>query len=326
MAFLLNQVFHSYGLRLCRIKILILCIFTTFFIGCFLSFASINSAECNCNTAKISSIKISSGGHKLGVVVPFRDRFEELLEFAPHIHKFLVAQNIDHTIYIINQVDQYRFNRASLINVGFIIAISEGCDYFVMHDVDLLPLNPLLSYAYPSDGLFHVASPELHPRYHYPSFVGGILIVKREDFQRVNGMSNKYWGWGLEDDEFYVRLKEAKLKIIRPTNLTSGVKSSFRHVHDRVWRKRDMAKCFNQQEVNRRRDRQTGLKDVMYQVQSQHTVIIDNASVNVINVALKCNRTLTPWCLCSEENKSSTANFGKVNRNQNVKNKNNAVR
>ncbi|XP_075231149.1 beta-1,4-galactosyltransferase 7 isoform X2 [Lycorma delicatula] len=277
MAFLLNQVFHSYGLRLCRIKILILCIFTTFFIGCFLSFASINSAECNCNTAKISSIKISSGGHKLGVVVPFRDRFEELLEFAPHIHKFLVAQNIDHTIYIINQVDQYRFNRASLINVGFIIAISEGCDYFVMHDVDLLPLNPLLSYAYPSDGLFHVASPELHPRYHYPSFVGGILIVKR-------------------------------------------------HVHDRVWRKRDMAKCFNQQEVNRRRDRQTGLKDVMYQVQSQHTVIIDNASVNVINVALKCNRTLTPWCLCSEENKSSTANFGKVNRNQNVKNKNNAVR
>ena len=24
-------------------------------------------------------------------------------------------------------------------------------------------------------------------------------------FQHVDGMSNKYWGWGLEDDEFFVR-------------------------------------------------------------------------------------------------------------------------
>lgn len=28
-----------------------------------------------------------------------------------------------------------------------------------------------------------------------------------KDFSKVNGMSNKYWGWGLEDDEFYLRLK-----------------------------------------------------------------------------------------------------------------------
>lgn len=76
-------------------------------------------------------------------------------------------------------MDQYRFNRASLINVGFTIATSEGCDYVAMHDVDLLPLNPRLSYAYPSTGLFHIASPELHPRYHYPTFVGGILLVKK---------------------------------------------------------------------------------------------------------------------------------------------------
>lgn len=69
-----------------------------------------------------------------------------------------------------------------------------------MHDVDLLPLNKNLKYNYPDLGPFHVASPELHPKYHYPTFVGGILLVKKEHYELVNGMSNKYFGWGLEDD------------------------------------------------------------------------------------------------------------------------------
>ncbi len=47
-------------------------------------------------------------GHKLAVVVPFRDRFEEMLEFVPHIHAFLNRQNVTHEIWIINQVDKHR--------------------------------------------------------------------------------------------------------------------------------------------------------------------------------------------------------------------------
>lgn len=63
--------------------------------------------------------------------------------------------------------------------------MEEGCDYFAMHDVDLLPLNPDLSYAYPEKGPFHVASPEFHPKYNYPEFVGGILLLNNEHFQQV---------------------------------------------------------------------------------------------------------------------------------------------
>ena len=51
----------------------------------------------------------SWGRHKLAVIVPFRDRFEELLEFAPHIHKYLNKQKIRHHIYVINQIDNYRY-------------------------------------------------------------------------------------------------------------------------------------------------------------------------------------------------------------------------
>lgn len=79
----------------------------------------------------------------------------------------------------------FRFNRASLINIGFTIARAENCDYIAMHDVDLLPLNKDLNYGYPELGPFHVAGPELHPKYHYPKFVGGILILSVEQFETV---------------------------------------------------------------------------------------------------------------------------------------------
>lgn len=30
---------------------------------------------------------------------------------------------------------------------------------------------------------------------------------------QINGMSNRYWGWGREDDELYVRMKKANLNV-----------------------------------------------------------------------------------------------------------------
>ena len=56
------------------------------------------------------------GEHKLCVVVPFRDRFEELLEFAPYMHKFLNAQRVRHKLVIVNQGDKLRW---VLLNLGF---------------------------------------------------------------------------------------------------------------------------------------------------------------------------------------------------------------
>lgn len=54
-----------------------------------------------------------------------------------------------------------------------------------MHDVDLLPLNAELDYGFPEAGPFHVASPELHPLYHYKTYVGGILLLSKQHYQLV---------------------------------------------------------------------------------------------------------------------------------------------
>ncbi|XP_069194830.1 beta-1,4-galactosyltransferase 7 isoform X2 [Procambarus clarkii] len=280
----------------------------------YVSLPSANTDECECKSEQDAAAAsgvvpgqsllrpsklFTNDKHKMALLVPFRDRFEELLEFAPHIHTFLNAQHKNHHLYIINQVDNLRFNRASLLNVGFLES-GIDCDYIAMHDVDLLPMNAALTYDFPHDGPYHVAAPHLHPRYHYPTFIGGILLVKREHFRKVDGLSNKYWGWGLEDDEFFARLKEVKLEVFRPGNLTSGAKDTFRHIHDRRVRRRDMIKCYNQQEITRHRDRQTGLSTVRYQIQSKKEMTIQGAPMTILNVVLECDRFVTPWCDCTE--------------------------
>ncbi|XP_063460394.1 beta-1,4-galactosyltransferase 7 isoform X1 [Pan paniscus] len=128
----------------------------------------------------------SWGPHRLAVLVPFRERFEELLVFVPHMRRFLSRKKIRHHIYVLNQVDHFRFNRAALINVGFLES-SNSTDYIAMHDVDLLPLNEELDYGFPEAGPFHVASPELHPLYHYKTYVGGILLLSKQHYRLVQG-------------------------------------------------------------------------------------------------------------------------------------------
>lgn len=293
-------------MKICSVRLLIAGIFGCCFFIVYLSSCAIQTEIPQKNAVPNVTCLRNHGGddkswgrHKLAVLVPFRDRFEELLEFAPHIHKYLNNQKIRHHIYVINQIDDYRFNRASLINVGFLESGTD-CDYIAMHDVDLLPVTEGLPYGYPKDGPFHVASPALHPIYHYKKFVGGILLFNRFHFIQVNGMSNRYWGWGREDDELYVRMKKAGLNVTRPEGVTTGNKT-FRHVHIRQKRPRDNKRYFNQTVLTSRMDRETGVTTVRYTIESKRTMTIDEAPVTIFNVVLQCNISLTPWCLKPED-------------------------
>ncbi|CAF0767088.1 unnamed protein product [Brachionus calyciflorus] len=246
--------------------------------------------------SKNNEFNLGIRDHKLAVVVPYRERFEELLVFVPHMSKFLASKSINFKIFVINQVDSFRFNRASLINIGFLTAMKE-CDYMVMHDVDLLPLTEKLDYSYPLNGPFHVSSSGLHPEYNYSTFIGGILIIKKEDFIKTNGMSNRYWGWGKEDDDFYNRLIKANITIHRPNvkEFESGSNFTFLNNHDSEKRKRDKKRFLKQKKESLRFD-QTGLESIMYKIQSINQILIDKYPCTIVNVELFCDRYDTHWC------------------------------
>lgn len=163
---------------------------------------------------------------RVAIIVPFRDlhaeqkRMSHLEAFAPHMDAFLGsrARPHEHRVFIIEQSDDgLKFNRGKLLNVGFEIAASEGYDLFVFHDVDLLPHESLAPCYLDSPGAspLHIAG--LWDRYsENPRYCGGIVNFTREQFERINGFPNFFWGWGGEDDEMYNRVVAAGMSFRRP--------------------------------------------------------------------------------------------------------------
>lgn len=233
--------------------------------------------------------------HRLAILVPFRNAHQELQRFVPHMSQFLERQNIDFTIFIINQLDRYRFNRGALLDVGFMLAEQEH-DYIAMHDVDLLPLNPQLNYSFAPQPR-HLAAPWLHPIYHYANFIGGIMLMSSQHFRMLNGLSSNFWGWGREDDEFYKRIVEFGLHLERPGNLSTGTVGTFRHLHDQEQRVRDMMKVGGQYAAGLGRDRVSGLNTTEHVVQSVHKEEAEGYPYIMVDVQLVCDEVETPWCL-----------------------------
>lgn len=178
-----------------------------------------------------------------------------------------------------------------------IIFQCRDCDYIAMHDVDLLPLNDNLSYRFPTHAL-HLASPKLHPIYHYSKFIGGVMLVKSDDFRKTNGLSTNYWGWGREDDDFYRRLKKQKIQIERPEEIgviTTGY-SSFLHIHDKKERPRDYMQVGRQLVIGKLEDNVTGISTAEHTVVRKTLRFVEGYVFHVVEVDLYCNITVTPWC------------------------------
>tara|TARA_B100000900_G_scaffold73986_1_gene58946 strand:+ start:3544 stop:4206 length:663 start_codon:yes stop_codon:yes gene_type:complete len=158
---------------------------------------------------------------KLGVIVPYRDREEHLKIFAPYIKKFLRYKQIPNFLIIVEQVDDKSFNRAKLLNIGYEYA-QDTCDYFVFHDIDLIPeKNTDYSWVDRPTHLSHYCS-QFNYKLPYDRLFGGVSMFNKEDFIKVNGFSNTFWGWGAEDDEIRARCdREGLIVDRRPGRYTS---------------------------------------------------------------------------------------------------------
>lgn len=141
------------------------------------------------------------------IIVPYRDRERHLSVFIPHMRsRFKNAE-----ILIIEQADKEPFNRAKLLNIGF---LNSDADYFAMHDVDMLPVKA--DYSYPVNPT-HIATKVSQFRYKmpFPEYFGGVTLFNRNDFLKLNGYSNEFFGWGGEDNEMHDHVLKSGFKIDR---------------------------------------------------------------------------------------------------------------
>ena len=132
--------------------------------------------------------------HKLGIIVPYRNRDTQLAKFKTKMQSYLIKKGINYKIIIVEQDDASAFNRGSLCNIGFEQAVKYRCDYVVFHDVDMLPID--VDYSY-SNKPIHLATQDIP----FKTYFGGMTLFPVEDFKKIDGFSNNYWGWGFEDDD-----------------------------------------------------------------------------------------------------------------------------
>lgn len=160
--------------------------------------------------------------HKLGVIVPHRNRQKQLNQFLIDIRNYLDLTGIDYEIIVVDQDNAKQFNRGMLLNIGFKEAKKLRCDYVVFHDVDMIPME--VDYSY-SDIPLHLATDfqlekDEKKREVFDQYFGGVTMFPVETFIKIDGYSNKYWAWGYEDTDLLYRCvrKGVELDTLRLKN------------------------------------------------------------------------------------------------------------
>ncbi|XP_061175570.1 beta-1,4-galactosyltransferase 3-like [Saccostrea echinata] len=155
---------------------------------------------------------------KVAIIVPYRDRDINLRIFLNHMHAFLMKQQLDYRIYVVDLDKKIPFNKGFLLNVGFMEATEDNeYDCFILHDVDFIPENDHNLYTCAVDQPRHlsVAMNKWKYKLPYPKYFGGVVAMTMEQFEAINGFSNEYFRWGGEDDDSYNRVAHSHMTIYR---------------------------------------------------------------------------------------------------------------
>ncbi|KAI6182363.1 Beta-1,4-N-acetylgalactosaminyltransferase bre-4 [Aphelenchoides bicaudatus] len=204
--------------------------------------------------------------HKVAVVVPYRDRETHLRVFLHNLHAVLQKQQLDYAIVIVEQIANQTFNRAKLMNVGFAEANKlYNWNCYVFHDVDLLPEDDRNVYSCPEQPRHHsVAVDKFAYKLPYGGIFGGVSAMTRQQYVKMNGFSNDYWGWGGED--ISTRVSLAGYKISRYPIKIARYKM-IRHNHENE--SNPVNKCrYKLMRLTKLRYRHDGLSNLNYKVKS----------------------------------------------------------
>jgi len=143
-------------------------------------------------------------------IVPYRNRIQHKYFFCKYM-SFLLEDNKDYEIYFSHQCDARTFNRGAIKNIGFLAIKNKYPDHyknitFIFNDVDTIPFYKIFDYQTTPGVVKHY--------YGYKYALGGIVVMKGADFEKVNGYPC-YWGWGMEDNTLQKRCEMHNLVIDR---------------------------------------------------------------------------------------------------------------
>lgn len=139
----------------------------------------------------------------LAIIVPYRDREEQLKMFPIYMNQYLEHYHNRSYIFIIEQADDKPFNRGKLLNVGF---LETQFLYYCFHDIDMLPVA--VSYK-ENKGVTQMAASMIQRM----DYFGGVTMFNRESFKQAEGYHNDYFHRA-EDNEMMFNLKAKNIPVL----------------------------------------------------------------------------------------------------------------
>ncbi len=166
---------------------------------------------------------------KYSIIIPYRDRLEHLSILIPRLQEIFYHKNYE--IIISEQNDNNPFNISAVQNIAYKyctgnIIILHQVDYYptddVSYEINDQPILPARKGIFVNRDLLTQRPLEDIPggyrNWHNeidPNFYGGVVIMRREHWEKINGLNPMYEGWGNEDEDLRERFKWAGYKPIR---------------------------------------------------------------------------------------------------------------
>lgn len=165
-------------------------------------------------------IESKTSNVKYSIIISYRDRKSHLEILLPRLQELF--DNTDYEIIVAEQNDTDKFQKNSLYNLA--VEYTTG-DILIFHDVDYYPTENVSYYTTENIPLYPIRNviflnEENQPRsfndipYGYRNFSvdvgdhsGGVFVIHKKLFYKINGFNPYYKGWGKEDDDTRDRIR-----------------------------------------------------------------------------------------------------------------------
>ena len=174
------------------------------------------------------------------IIIPYRDNPKENREY--HKNYFIknsvpLLKKCLHDVQVIFVIQNKGtpFNRGSLINIAVNMTNSNNNDVFITHDVDINPYE-ITIYKYYKQNINNGCIQGIYTSAW--DTLGGIIKFKKNDFLKINGFNNFFWGWGGEDNDLQNRANFYNFWIQKNLTNRPGDRNNWFHVFNHPREKR----------------------------------------------------------------------------------------